>query len=116
LDPKESESLAQKELSTDKSSSGHLSSIAAEVCRPDIDLKKRWLNDILTKTDLPVASARKALRNLLPRNQQDLRGELADFFFAHLPNVAFRDDSRLQELYVHLGPFDYTEARPAEHS
>jgi aminopeptidase N len=109
LDATTGDELEKAELAKDTSASARLSSIAAEVSRPSMTAKKSWIEKILGKNELPAAPVRKALRNLFPRNQQDIRGEFSDQFFRNLPEVALKDDSRFQELYVHLGPFQCSQ-------
>jgi aminopeptidase N len=72
------DALIAKERLRDPSDQGRLRALAVEAARPDLDVKRGWLQRLLGDSDLTLADARAASAGLFPSSQHRLRAALSD--------------------------------------
>ena len=76
------------EQARDKSDSGQMSALAAEVVRPDPQVKQEWLGKITDlQTKLPFSRIRTVMHNLYPSSQTALSEQSAAARLAQLPEL-----------------------------
>nr|WP_283104545.1 aminopeptidase N [Shewanella olleyana] len=80
--------LLATEKQRDASDSGQKSAIAAEVIRPQAQLKRQWLHTIEHDTNLPFSKLRVAMNYLYPSEQKLLNAATAE---QRLANIAETD-------------------------
>ena len=70
--------LLMQEKAKDKSDSGEKAALAAEVIRPQTQLKRHWLNTIAHNEAMPFSKLRVAMFNLYPSEQNLLSAATAE--------------------------------------
>ncbi|MBQ4889613.1 aminopeptidase N [Shewanella sp. UCD-FRSSP16_17] len=80
--------LLAREKQADSSDSGQKSAIAAEVSRPQAQIKRQWLHNIEHDTDMPFSKLRVAMNYLYPSEQKLLSAATAE---ERLANIAETD-------------------------
>ena len=76
--------LFSQEKAKDKSDSGEKAALAAEVIRPQTQLKRQWLNTIAHNEAVPFSKLRVAMFNLYPPEQNLLSAATAEQRLAEL--------------------------------
>ncbi len=99
--------LAEKEIQKDESNAGKLMEIAAEVIRPDGNVKQRWL-DILGShnSGLKFGEERSAMKNLFPSSQAAIQEQyltqLIQLAKDTLPNKSDQFANQFSRLFLGL--------------
>ncbi|MEE8426492.1 MAG: aminopeptidase N [Woeseiaceae bacterium] len=112
------DNLLSLEKKRDPSDKGRRAALQVEAARPDIEVKRAIIADVLNKeSDNSYAMQRLAMRVLFPPGQEDLHEELADKILQHiLQNEKDADPSfysRARGFAVYLMPTDCTKASVA---
>jgi hypothetical protein len=103
---KSSEALIEAELGRDRTGMGPQSARSARVARPDPAEKKKWFRMLSSEPDaLSFDEARSVAQSLYPPHQEMLRDQIAEEFFASLPQLSRgRNDAFLEVYTASLAP------------
>lgn len=98
--------LIEAEQKRDPSNYGLKMRVAAEAASPDINVKRRWFNEITNlESKESLATLKQAMKNLFPVSQQEMRSEFSQDFFDYWKGPAVRKESEfLEEFAGNLAP------------
>lgn len=84
----DSQKLITQELKRDKSDLGAKMAIAAEVSRPDLQIKQKWFKEIVSEnTSYNLSKLKKAMWSLFPNSQRNFRAQFSMDYFNKLEGL-----------------------------
>jgi len=95
--------LTAAEQQKDKSDLGQQMAIVCEVIRPDVAVKEKWLNELLSpNTQYKYATQRLVMKAIFPATQLNLRATFDKKIVDNLPQVKALNNDRFLSVYADL--------------
>jgi aminopeptidase N len=95
--------LTSAEQQKDKSDLGQQMAIVCEVIRPDVAVKEKWFNELLSSsTQYKYATQRLVMKAIFPVTQLTMRSTFDARIVASIPQVQARNNDRFLSAYADL--------------